>query len=206
MYKRNQVEWSCWRVNTLGRDEDIPNVFLTRIKRLLDLDRQPLDGNATAMAFSSSNLPIGKGSEATFSDFDVFCICLGLDLLDLGFKQSEVVFFLRHTRKDIHEIYDQITKTRNVNGRDRYGINKDNAVFMVIRKIELKELFPLIPKDYKDPVISPPVFCFGSDELMAKTLATANHYRKFIVIELAKIAALLNDFLPQAPVRTRGRG
>jgi len=206
MYKRNQVEWSCWRVNTLGRDEDIPKVFLTRIKRLLELDRQPLNGNATAMAFSSSNIPMGKGSEATFSDFDVFCICLGLDLLDLGFKQSEVVFFLHHVREDIERVYKKIHNKSSVHGRNRYGINKDNAVFMVIRKIELKELFPLIPKDHKDPVISPPLFCFGSDELMAKTLDTANQYRKFIVIELAKIAALLNDFLPQAPVRSRGRG
>ncbi len=206
MYKRNQAEWSCWKVNTLGRDEKIPNAFLTRIKRLLELDRQPLDGDNTMAAFSTSNTPIGKGSEANFSAFDVFCLCLGLDLLDLGFKQSEVVFFLRHTRKDIQEIYDEILKTSKVHGRNRYGINKDSAVFMLIRKIELKELFPLIPKEHKGPIISPPEFCFGSKEFMEKTLDTANRHRKFIVIELAKIAALLNDFLPQAPVRTRGRG
>jgi len=189
----------------MGSGEDISNVFLTRIKRLLELDRQPLDSKATTMAFSSSNQPLGKGSEATFSGFDVFCICLALDLLDLGFKQSEVVFFLRHTRKDIQEIYGEILKTSKVHGGNRYGINKDNGVFMIIRKIELKELFPLIPKEHKGPVISPPEFCFGSKEFMGKTLDTANRYRKFIVIELAKIAALLNDFLPQSPVRTRGR-
>jgi hypothetical protein len=206
MYKRNQVEWSCWRANTLGRGEEVPNAFLTRIKRLLELDRQPLDGDNTVMAFSSSNETVGKGSEAIFSTFDAFCLCLGLDLLDLGFKQSEVVFFLRHTRKDIQDIYSEILKTSKVHGRNRYGINKDSAVFMIIRKIELKELFPLIPKEHKGPVISPPEFCFGSKEFTEKTLDTANRYRKFIVIELAKIAALLNDFLPQAPVRTRGRG
>ena len=40
-YRRGQVEWALWRAFTLARSsgEGPPPIFRTRIKRLLDLDR-----------------------------------------------------------------------------------------------------------------------------------------------------------------------
>ena len=40
-YKRGQVEWALWRAFTMARspDDGPPPIFKTRIKRLLDLDR-----------------------------------------------------------------------------------------------------------------------------------------------------------------------
>ena len=40
-YKRGQVEWALWRFFLQGRQAGAspPKVFLTRIKRLLELDR-----------------------------------------------------------------------------------------------------------------------------------------------------------------------
>ena len=40
-YRRGQVEWALWRAFTLARSpgEGPPPIFKTRIKRLLDLDR-----------------------------------------------------------------------------------------------------------------------------------------------------------------------
>jgi hypothetical protein len=85
-YKRGQVEWALWRAFTLARSpgDGPPPIFKTRIKRLLDLDRD-LD----AAAFGASPpcdfafvAPAegGSGVEAQYTAFDVFCLALALDL------------------------------------------------------------------------------------------------------------------------------
>lgn len=204
-YKRNQAEWACWNANTLGQQRQIPQVFLTRIKRLLELDRAPLDDDMPGAAFSDSPTPLGKGNEALFSEFDVFCLAIGLDLLDLGFKQSEVVFLLRHIRPSLAKKHLRIKETSSVHGRNRYGITKTNGVYLIIRKVEIREFYSRIPEDHRDPIALLPIYCFGNQELAESIQDLANHDRKCVVVELAKMTAILGDLLPKAPVITRGR-
>src|SRR5215210_6499323 len=40
--------------------------------------------------------PEGIGSDTEYSAFRVFCLAIGLDLLDAGFSQLEVAFLIRH--------------------------------------------------------------------------------------------------------------
>src|SRR5438309_8314445 len=104
-FKRGQVEWAIWRFFTLMRlaSDDPPQVFLTRIKRLLETDRQDKvpAGNdyqpPARYAFSSAESE-GQGIDAVFTSFDAFCLALALDLADFGFKPSEIVFLLRYLR------------------------------------------------------------------------------------------------------------
>ena len=90
-YKRGQVEWALWRFFLQGRQvgPEQQKVFLTRIKRLLELDRGEDLGAKTEtpharFAFADA-APEGKGTDADFRPFNAFCLALALDLLDTGF-------------------------------------------------------------------------------------------------------------------------
>ena len=96
-YKRGQVEWALWRAFTLARSpgDGPPSIFRTRVKRLLDLDREfdtsEMEVPPTcAFAFVEPS-DGGSGFETQYAPFDVFCLAIGLDLLDVGFKQGEIV-------------------------------------------------------------------------------------------------------------------
>jgi hypothetical protein len=232
-FKRGQVEGAIWRFFTLTRlpPRDPPKVFLTRIKRLLETDRhdkvpagQDFDPPA-ALAFSSAESE-GKGVDAVFTSFDAFCLALALDLVDLGFKPSEIVFLLRYQRPDLKQHFEiilreppppmrqrQLAKDRpklptyRSDGKDW----ADGRVFWVIQKVELKEIYSQAPGRRKKgdmPIFLNPTFCHGIEKL-AKELGEMNHerlgYRKALVLEIAYLAAGLTALLPTAPLTKRGR-
>ncbi len=122
-YKRNQVDLALWQLfSPVGIHSELHPTFKTRIKRLLDLDRQPPTHGGKAKtddlaadwpktpAFSAAQTHWGKGTVATFSLFDAFCLALALDLLDMGFKQSEVVFLIGHIRPDLNDVFEKIQR------------------------------------------------------------------------------------------------
>jgi len=78
-----------WRTLTLARSpgDGPPPIFRTRIKRLLDLDRE-LDAGGLEVPSPSTFAFIapaegGSGIEARYAPFDAFCLAIALDLLDL---------------------------------------------------------------------------------------------------------------------------
>ena len=162
-YKRGQIEWALWRsFRPLGsRDDGPPPIFKTRIKRLLDLDRD-LDVTQFAskppsdFAFVTS-FDGGSGVEAAYAPADVFALALALDLLDVGFKQGEIVFVMRHLREVLDDWYPDLIKRPSLNDRQkrlavhhpklpRYepGSGKaalaDARVFLVLNRIEITEV------------------------------------------------------------------
>ena len=52
--------------------------------------------------------PGGKGAEQAYSPFNVFMLAIGLDFVEAGFKQLEVVFLLRHIRHWLIEHFEWI--------------------------------------------------------------------------------------------------
>ena len=71
----------------------------TRIKRLLDSDRDFWAPERPRLERVRRSVPgEGRGIEAAFAPFDVFCLAVALDLLDVGFKQGEIVVVMRHLR------------------------------------------------------------------------------------------------------------
>jgi hypothetical protein len=223
-YRRGQVEWALWRLFALTRfspEAAVPAVFRTRIKRLLELDRETtlqLDQNDVPVKHAFLNTrPEGTGTDAQYTPFDAFMLAVGLDLLDAGFKQSEVVFLLRCVRPELSKEFSRILRSPPVarmrlpagdrpgcpsyeeNGR-RYA---DCRVFVIIEKLDLKEAFPGASKD---PVIFAPEYCRGIENLH-KRLHRMNHQRrKALVLEIAHAAALVTEFLATAPLVKRGRG
>lgn len=88
-YRRGQIEWALWQsFRPLGsRDDGPPPIFKTRIKRLLDLDR---DLDVTQLASRSpsdfafvTSFKGGSGVEAAYAPADVPAI-VGADLVELA--------------------------------------------------------------------------------------------------------------------------
>ena len=103
-YKRNQAEDALWAVfaSRHGDAKVVPSAFVTRVKRLLEIDRAEPVSRGSAYAFSERPAG-GKGSDSVFTEFNCVCLAIGLDMLDIGFKQREIVLFLRMHRQIIEE-------------------------------------------------------------------------------------------------------
>lgn len=220
IYRRVQAEWSLWRafVDPPPRGE-IDATAKTRIKRLLDIDRNDAPASTTRQAgrWAFSAQPTsGSGTEAAFRAFDVFCLGLGLELLDMGFKQGEIVFLIRHIRPVLQPAFRRIidhypplsfqrhgAKDYPSLPRTRDGREPDDAVFLLIRKVEVDE-FIRLPTRRRTQEIFAPAFCFGETDLIATISTSAVYRRKAIIVELARLARQVQRLLQDAPVRRRG--
>jgi hypothetical protein len=226
-YGRGQIEWALWCCFTRARarQNDVPQVFRTRIKRLLDIDRDlDLSGQEVApdsdYAFAAP--PASDGSETRYHPVDAFCLGVALDLLDSGFKQSEVVLLMRYLRSDFERSFDNLLKSFSPLDRlthlaadhpdlpayEKNGVQYlDNRVFMVLQKIELTEILPRNTRGGKaNPVIFEPDFCEGIVALCARldNLMPLNR-RAVTVVELVGMAQAVCEWLSQAPEIRRGR-
>jgi hypothetical protein len=216
-YKRGQVAQALWSAFAAGSAVGpAPKAFTTRIKRLLEIDRQPSSENGTRYAFYSHG-PEGLGVDTAFSDRDTFCLAIGLELLDVGFKQQEVVFLLQHTRPELERRFEAIQRAppaprQLVLAEERPGSPSyldgklhiaDCRIFMLVNKIEMTELVPTRKRGL--PVIHRPVFLRGIIELREELHRMNYSYRRTLVLEIAELAVLLMEALSQAEPTRRGR-
>jgi len=220
-YRRGQVERALWRwATTADRLREPPPVFLVRIKRLLEIDREGGDKKAGNTAFYSE-LPRGTGADVSYSAFNVFCLAIGLDLLDAGFKQAEVVALLQSWREPLAVAFDQILRSPPVprkrlkpsqrpgsptveQGGETYA---DCRVYAVIEKIEMTEVFtghPGAPPKGK-PLIRAPKIVRGIEALTEALEPLPYRQRKAVVLEIAHTAVVVTLRLNQEPAIKRGR-
>ena len=230
-YQRGQIEWALWRsFRPMGSRDDGPSpVFKTRIKRLLDLDRD-LDVSGLAVkpptdyAFVPSS-PGGSGFEAGYAASDVFALAIALDLLNIGFKQGEIVFVMRWLREVLDDWYPDLIARPSLMDRQkrlashfpklpRYEPGNgrvalaDARVFLILNRIEITEVMAsAIPtsKPSKAEFLEPEVF----EGLMALNARLHHlmplHRRSVIVIEMTAVAQAVALFLSEAPIVPRGR-
>lgn len=225
-YKRGQVEWALWRAFTLhrNRSDEPPQVFKTRIKRLLDVDREDgPDPTSAAHAFAAT-AGGGTGVETLFAPFDAFCLGLALDLLDIGFKQGEVVLVMRHLREELDEWFPDLIERPSLIDRQNHLARQhpdlpiierpgraplaDARVFLLLNKVELTEamLLPDGGSRSPQPVILAPEICVGVAGLEKRVQALMPlHRRSLIVVEVAALAQAIVAFLDEAPALARGR-
>jgi len=227
LYRRGQVEWALWRFFSVGRADPgrAPAVFVNRIKRLLELDRTTEDSANSDVPRSrycfSDVAPEGYGIDVRYTPFNAFVLGLGLDLLDLGFKQGEIVFLLRHIRHDLDREYARIMRSppsprQRIAPEDRpacptyeEGGNgwADCRVFMIVTKVEMTEVFPKPTRRSRDnkPVVLAPRFCRGITALREELHRMNFRYRKVLVLEVAEMAVMIQGQLEDAPEVRRGR-
>lgn len=227
IFGRGQVEWALWQTFTgIGaKRSDPPPIFRIRIKRLLDIDRE-LDLTNVGVPPDSDYAfvapPASDSGEAGYLAVDAFCLAIALDLLDAGFKQSEVVFLIRYLRSDFEQRYPALLRPPSLIDRQLHRAEDypklpsyehrgrrcaDRRVFVILQKLELTEIRPgLAGKKHAGPIFSTPVYCSGVDAL-AQELSEAMplHRRVTTVVELAANAQAIQMWLSKAPVIRRGR-
>lgn len=200
---RPQAEQALWAWFS-GEVSDAPPVFLGRIKKLLDLDFQPtvIAGasviGAARHAFHDHE-PQGTGSETQYSPFDVFCVAIGLDFFDLGFKQGEVVFLLRHVRGDLAREFAGILMSPLAGCMQQ---DTDNRLFMTAGKVELVERTSV---PLAKPLILKPQFARGLEAANGLIEHLGYSDRKSILIEIGNTAVLVCNHLSQSPAARKGR-
>ena len=228
IFGRGQIEWALWQTfaGLSARRGNPPQIFRTRIKRLLDIDRDPdLIGDAEVppdadYAFVAP--PASEGGESEYHAADAFCLAVALDLLDAGFKQREVVFLMRYLRPELGRRFSGLLRPPSLVDRQLHRAKDyphmptfehrghryaDRRVFVVLQKLELTEIRPgLAGKPRARPVFGAPIYCDGTDEL-GEHLSSAmpNHRRTATVVELAATAQSTQQWLSAAPVIRRGR-
>ncbi|MCB2107345.1 MAG: hypothetical protein KDE14_06565 [Rhodobacteraceae bacterium] len=163
--------------------------------------------------------PDGTGSEAYFTEFHVFYLAVGIKLLDAGFKQEEIVWYLRAARLSFEREYNRLERLgfpandlvweADTLGKDvakRIDGYDDPTVFAVIFMVQLKELWSLAQWRKKDPIIIAPRFAYGFDNLR-QPLANELPSGAFgcHLIEISMLAKKVSLAVQNAPVVRRGR-
>lgn len=222
-FTRGQAVWALASYFMKVDGSRAPTIFKNRIKRLLDIDRGTKNKGAffigAKYAFFDKK-PIGSGHETLFNSFQVFYLGVGLHLLDAGFKQEEVVGFLRVARADFEREHRRldglkypcadaglyIGGTLGLNIAQREGGYDDPTVFAIIRAVQFTELWSLSKERKKSPLVFRPEFFYGFKNL-ANILSDQMpmNFHHCHVIEIATIAHRIDKFLSSAPLIQRGR-
>jgi hypothetical protein len=224
LYKRSQVEWALWGLfaqRPVIDPDDISSVFLTRIKRLIELDQHTEEKDIPKqLAFVETKVR-GQGRDQPYTLFNTFYLALGLDLLDAGFKQTEIVFLLRHLRPGIRDSFDAVLASPPV-PRSRLPADQrpkspkykqgtieyaDTRVFFHFEKIEVKEAFSAFRGKGapKHPLIINPKVFFGIEALTKELDRMNMSYRKALILEISETIIRLQQLLDEAPATARGR-
>ncbi|MEX0923724.1 MAG: hypothetical protein WDZ84_13215 [Rhodovibrionaceae bacterium] len=226
-YGRGQAEWALWRsftVRSVTASQEVPKVFRTRIKRLLEIDRHIDFGDADVppeadYAFAQ---PADESGEIAYRAIDVFCLAIALDLLDAGFQQSEVVFLMRYLRPELERRFPGLLKPPSLIDRQRHRAkdypnvpsdekenhgDADRRLFMVLRKVEMKEIgSPEYRRRDRLPIFLEPLYCEGISALTKELNNLLPQRRRAVtVLELAANARAVSIYLEQAPIIQRGR-
>jgi hypothetical protein len=228
-YRRGQVEWALWRsfiISTPSADKtSVPKVFAIRIKRLLEIDRDPDligDKKQPEAAYAFNPGPTAAGVETAYSPVDAFCLATGLDLLDAGFKQRDVVFLMRHLRTELEAGFDRMLRPPSLLSRQpplaakfpklpSYAVGKvrytDNRQFVIIQKVEMKEIIPKSRRSgLNKTIFLEPIYCDGVEKLGKALYDIMPHQRRAVtILELAGTAQAVSLFLDEAPNIRRGR-
>src|SRR5665648_452886 len=100
-FKRNQAAEAI--SVAIGQGPSPSASLRTEMKRLLDTDRGldvtrgSNDPDSANYAFYTGEKP-GRGTEVWFSEYEIFALRLGLDLMEHGRPQATVISILRRTR------------------------------------------------------------------------------------------------------------
>jgi hypothetical protein len=242
-FKRSQITAALWRYQATvlhhGRDDqgiagDVPKVFESRVKKLLDLDRQPdklpWPFRPTEHWAFFDGPGGGHGIEDLFSAQHAFLLALGLDLVNQGIKQSEAVVLLRQQREKLIAAFDfvhergagpsicgdrqrrrfipETSTAAPIRITDSIGDAEDRTVWAVIRRFEATEVFPMYEKSEgrrPGPLFMQPDILVGLEAVKDRLFISRNSYRQVMLVEVADLAVMLPKYLEEAPIIRRGR-
>jgi hypothetical protein len=114
MFKRNQLEEAVALVYEPGLAKPSSEIR-TQLKRLLETDRslgrnkRSSDPERANFAFYSKDTP-GRGTENSFSEYEVFALLTCLRLMRHGWPQARAVALLRRVRPGLEKHHARILK------------------------------------------------------------------------------------------------
>lgn len=213
-FKYSQAVDSLWATFRMGAAPlKVPAVYQSRIKKLRDLDRKGFkSADGLPLAFSDE-LASGHGSEVPLTLFNIFYLGLALELWNGGYKQSDIVYLLRHIRRRLEALFNELLKLNpsevaKLSLVMHSGVfHPDDNVYLVIDRISFAETvseLPIGPLPEGRPIIFGPVICHGGEKL-AEHLFQLPDRRTHLVIELRNLARKLVHHLKETPPRRRGR-
>lgn len=232
---RYVATYKNWGNDWDGTAASIPSVFKSRIKKMLNMDHipgmTPWDGLPDDRWVFYDEPGVGTGGEDRFSSVHAFLMAVALDLLNIGLKQSEVIFFLKHTRPMLERAFDRIHRRPGAiapvmgSGRQlRFASHypeveaiwidphkaprADFTAWLVVRRFETREIHPGFEKQAKNksiPFFMEPKFLFGLEAVKNEVFSHLNGYRHLVPIELADSALTIPQYLSKAPSIGRGR-
>lgn len=173
----------------------------SRIKKLLDLDRMLSSGpKRTPRAFTEHE-GLRQGVDAAYTPFNAFCLALGLELLEAGFKQSEVVLWLRLVRPALETEHTRILATARP-GHHLKEPGKHERLYMTVERIlqasDLPDLKATGARGNERVAIAPKLHA-GSEALALALARSPSTMRRWLVIEYHVLAVRLwNNFVDAA--------
>ncbi len=228
MFKRNQVNEvlvKAIRSSHSGLPDDI---ILTRIKRLLDLDRKsrPRPGGITPSVFAfHDGEAAGSGRDVTFSAYSVFALFIALRLMSCRLPQGGAVVSLRKFRAALEREHRRMTEVdiASLLDIDETVIASANAVGKealiakgnVVEDAE-KMVFFCIHADLEavgtltrtlagEDGPRPDNICRGREELERRIALDAYAQSPTLTIELMNPFIQLNHLLSKTEPARRGR-
>jgi hypothetical protein len=120
-FKRGQVIWAVWRAfSHLGQDprpEQVPTTFKTRVRKMGEL----------GVPLSEKEKPGQSGIDIEYTAYNAFELAVALTCQDTGLKQSEVAFFMRHSRPALRACYERIMASPPSPGMQILGRDRPNS-------------------------------------------------------------------------------
>lgn len=224
-YKFSQVVWAIWRaliVHTSTAHQEPVTRFRSRIKQLLEIDRDKTRIPEIEFLAFSSKPPVNSGTEVRYSIIDTLLIGIAVQLLNVGLKQFDAVYFVKHMKTDflvpeLENILDDLPHVGGVPRQapdgydgpifDQDGVTViDDRKLLVIPKHEIVERFSRWDSSKGVPLIAIPTICDGLNA-MARLLdrELGYQYTNAIILEIGQFSAHVVKFLERAPEFKRGR-
>lgn len=221
-FRRSQMEHALWQFvsSDMAVQPDISHLFIVRLKKLLDTDRMTApDKNASFKYAFRDNDGSGQGNDAEYTTLEVIRIWVAVELLNAGFKQAEIIYIIRYIRTSIDKAAADIMRHPYI-GRDTARpkdypgmpvyVDKDGHksadpyVYMLLNKIELKELYPKSKKGPASLILQPKIVN-GVEAYKHHLFERAFSQHSFVTIELSEATHCLLSNLKAAPIVKRGR-
>ena len=184
-------------------------VFKNRIKNLLNIDREKKDEDLTVeMAFPWAFHDYegqGHGNAVEFSERNAFMLLIGIEFLDAGYKQREVVRLLQLIRNELTSHFDRILADSRFNNpsfdpdEDSVDISArdpDSLYYMAIRRVELSALSAEDAKVRASAIEAiRPAFRIGVSEMQRLLMSEVKRYRLATILELSEPATSIVNCL-----------
>lgn len=191
-----------------------PTTFNHRIKRLLDLDKTLVESEETVESAFLTKLLLGQGNDRKFSSYDAFLLGLGLQLMDSGYSQGDIIFALQHLRSDLTDYYADVINYETQKSEPHKNALAsqstktaakiaDLRAFIIFQRAELKEVYAF-EQSSKRPVFYKPIITFGTEGLFHYLESDTMLYQTHLIIEFSYLARTLKKKLLAAPLSTRG--